>query len=369
MQIDFYDKVTELRNTGNPFAIATVVRAEKPTSAKVGAKAIITEDVKLEGWIGGSCAEPTVKREAKKALQDGQPRLIRLCPPEKMGQAPQEGVIEIALTCISGGTLEIYIEPQLAQPHLVVIGHLATAEALVGLAKGLGWRVSLIGTEVTQERFPLADKIIDYADFLGLDFSQLASNSNTYIVVASHGNYDEDMLVAALQTNVPYVALIASRKRATAILQYLNEANLTQEQIARLKYPAGLDLGAVTPEEIALSILAEIIQRRRQSPKTSGLDTSENVTRSTRPPAVSSLDTAGDHHLLDHHLPITNVPITNGPQATEALDPVCGMTVEIATAHFTSEYNGKTYYFCAAGCKRSFDKEPGKYVQAETSTG
>src|SRR5215510_753170 len=166
MQTDFYNKVTELRNTGNPFAVATVVRAEKPTSAKVGAKAIITEDGKLSGWIGGSCAEPTVKREAKKALQDGQPRLIRLCPPEKMGQAPQEGVIEIALTCISGGTLEIYIEPQLAQPHLVVIGHLATAEALVNLGKDLGWQVSLIGTEVTQERFPLADKIIDYADFL-----------------------------------------------------------------------------------------------------------------------------------------------------------------------------------------------------------
>jgi len=342
MQTDFYDKVQELRKTGDPFAIATVVRAEKPTSAKVGAKAIITEDARLDGWIGGSCAEPTVKREAKKALQDGQPRLIRLCPPEKMGQAPQEGVIEIALTCISGGTLEIYIEPQLAQPHLVVIGHLATAEALVRLGKGLGWRVSLIGTEVTPERFPLADKIIDYADFLGLDFSQLVSRSNTYIVVASHGNYDEDMLVAALQTNAPYIALIASKKRATAILQYLNEANLTQEQIARLKYPAGLDFGAVTPEEIALSILAEIIQRRRS-------------------PTPNSLLSASLLSTLE--LPIAL------PLETEALDPVCGMTVEIATAHFTSQYNGKTYYFCAAGCKRSFDREPGKYVQTEASTG
>src|SRR5512138_204716 len=165
MQTDFYDKFQELRNSGNPFVIATVVRAEKPTSAKVGAKAIITEDENLSGWIGGSCAEPTVKREAKKALRDGQPRLIRLCPPEKMGQAPQEGVIEIALTCISGGTLEIYIEPQLAQPHLVVIGHLATAEALVNLAKALGWRVSLMGLDVTGERFPNADQIFDELDF------------------------------------------------------------------------------------------------------------------------------------------------------------------------------------------------------------
>jgi xanthine dehydrogenase accessory factor len=339
MQTDFYDKVQTLRDTGNPFAIATVVRAERPTSAKVGAKAIITEEGRLSGWIGGSCAEPTVKREAKKALQDGQPRLIRLCPPEKMGQAPQEGVLEIALTCISGGTLEIYIEPQLAQPHLVVIGHLATAEALVSLGKGLGWRISLMGLDVTRERFPGTDHLMDE-----LDFSKLTVTKNTYIVVASHGNYDEDMLVAALQSEAPYVALIASKKRASAILQYLNESNLTQEQIARLKYPAGLDFGAVTPEEIALSILAEIIQRRHQS-----LISNSLVSNSP----VSNL----------------RLPITNNQLPTEALDPVCGMTVEIATAHFTSEYNGKTYYFCAAGCKRSFDKEPGKYVQPQTSTG
>ena len=335
MQTDFYDQVQSLRNTGNPFVIATVVRAEKPTSAKAGAKAIITDDGNLSGWIGGSCAEPTVKREAKKALQDGQLRLIRLCPSEKMGQAPQEGVIEIALTCISGGTLEIYIEPQLAQPHLVVIGHLATAEALVNLGKDLGWRVSIMGLDVTRDRFSSADQIVEE-----LDFGKLSITGNTHVVVASHGNYDEDMLVAALQSVAPYVALIASKKRANAILQYLNEANLTQEQIARLKYPAGLDFGAVTPEEIALSILAEIIQRRRQLPIT-------NYNKADFP--VSNFE-----------LPITQLPVA------EARDPVCGMTVEIATAHFTSEYNGKTYYFCAAGCKRSFDKEPGKYVQLES---
>lgn len=332
MQTDFYDEIQKLRETGNPFAIATVVRAEKPTSAKPGAKAIITDDGSLSGWIGGSCAEPTVKREAKKALHDGQPRFLRLCPPEKMGQVPQEGVIEIALTCISGGTLEIYIEPQLAQPHLVVIGHLATAEALVRLGKDLGWRVSLMGLDVTRERFPQADRL-----FEDLDFSKLSITKNTYIIVASHGNYDEDMLVAALQSEAPYVALIASKKRAGAILQYLNESNLTQEQITRLKYPAGLDFGAVTPEEIALSILAEIIQRRRQS-------------------LVSSLPIS-DTSASTLELPIAQPPVL------EARDPVCGMTVEIATAHFTSQYEGITYYFCAAGCKRSFDKEPQKYIQ------
>jgi xanthine dehydrogenase accessory factor len=259
--------------------------------------------------------------------------LIRLCPPEKLGRAPQEGVIEIPLTCISGGTLEIYIEPQLAQPHLVVIGHLATAEALVSLGKDLGWRVSLMGLDVTRERFSSADQIFD-----DLDFSHLAINLNTCIIVASHGNYDEDVLVAALPSKAPYVALIASKTRANAILQYLREANLTDEQIARLKYPAGLDLGAVTPEEIALSILAEIIQRRRQHP------VSHSSIRD-----LQSLNTG-----LPENLP-------------EAKDPVCGMMVEIATVRFSSEYAGTTYYFCASGCKRSFDKEPGKYIQPESS--
>ena len=336
MQTDFYDKIQTLRNSGNPFAIATVIRAEKPTSAKMGAKAIVTEDGALSGWIGGSCAEPTVKREARKAFKDGQPRLIRLCPPEKMGTAPQEGVIEIALTCISGGTLEIYIEPQLAQPHLVVIGHLATAEALVSLGKDLGWRISLMGLDVSRERFPSADQVVNE-----LDFQQIKISQNTNVVVASHGNYDEDMLVAALQSQAPYVALIASKKRASAILQYLNEANLTREQITRLKYPAGLDFGAVTPEEIALSILAEIIQRYRQSPVSNS-------------PTSSSSEAADDG-------------LTNNQLPNEALDPVCGMTVEIATSRFTSEYAGMTYNFCASGCKRSFDKEPQKYIQSESS--
>jgi xanthine dehydrogenase accessory factor len=252
-----------------------------------------------------------------------------------MGQAPQEGVIEIALTCISGGTLEIYIEPQLAQPHLVVIGHLATAEALVRLGKDLGWRVSLMGLDVSRERFPQADQILE-----DLDFSRLSITKNTYVVVASHGNYDEDMLIAALQSKAPYVALIASKKRASATLQYLHESSLTQEQIARLKYPAGLDFGAVTPEEIALSILAEIIQRRHQS----------LISNSPREVSASPSSTL--------ELPLA------APPAHEARDPVCGMTVEIATAHFTSQYEGVAYYFCAAGCKRSFDKEPQKYIQA-----
>ena len=328
--MQFLEEAYNLWQTGKPFALVTVVRAEKPTSAKPGAKAIVTADGQLTGWVGGSCAEPTVKREARKALEDGRSRLVRLCPPEKRGELPQEGVIEMTLTCISGGTLEIYIEPQLAQPHLLVVGHLATAEALLKLAKALDFRVTVMGLEATQERFPQADQVLDR-----LDFSQVEVKPNSFIVVASHGNYDEDALEGALQTKAGYVALISSKTRAQAILQYLRDSNLPAERVALLKYPAGLDISAVTPGEIALSILAEIVQLQRH------------------PLAESS-----GHEIIGGAV----------EKPEEAKDPVCGMMVDVAGARYTSQYEGKTYYFCAKSCQTSFERDPTKYLEAISKT-
>ena len=318
---DYLDKAHTLQASGQPFALATVVRAERPTSAKAGAKAIIMADGALTGWVGGSCAQPTVIREALKALQDGQPRFLRLTPPEKLGKAAhaQAGIIEVALTCISGGTLEVYIEPYLPQPQLIVIGHLPIAEALATLGKGLNYSVTVLGLDATPSRFPQADLVLDR-----LDFSQVRLTSQTYVVVATHGNYDEEALEWALDAGAAYVALVASPKRAEAVLQYLRETGVAEARLARLKCPAGLDIGASAPEEIALSILAEIVQLRRRTQET--LAQSETPTR------------------------------------TEAIDPVCGMTVEIATARYVAAHAGQAYYFCSAGCKRSFEKEPEKYL-------
>ena len=330
MNNDLLERAAELSRAGVAFARATVVRAEKPTSAKPGANALITADGALTGWVGGSCTEHTVLSQARKALQDGQPRLVRLCPPEKLGAAPQEGVIEVTLTCASGGTLEVYIEPHLPRPRLIAVGHLPVAEALARLGHGLGYTVSVIGPDVTPERFAGVAQVSH-----SLDFAQLTITPQTYIVVASHGNYDEPALEGALRSDAPYVALVASRKRAASVVEYLREAGLPPERLARLKYPAGLDIGAVTPEEIALSILAEIVQVRRQRQEQQSMASSE------QPPALPQAAPAAP---------------------TEALDPVCGMTVEIATARYTSEHAGQTYYFCAAGCKRSFDRDPAKYL-------
>lgn len=329
---DFLEQATELSRANQPFALATVVHAEKPTSAKAGAKAIVTADGTLTGWVGGSCAQPSVIRESLKALQDGEPRLLRLCPPEKLGRS-SDGVTEIALTCISGGTLEVYIEPHLPKPQLAVIGHLPVAEAMARLGKGMGYAVTVMGMDATPDHFPDADVVRDH-----LDFSQLQSSPQTYVVVASHGNYDEDALIAALKTDAPYIALVASKKRAQSVIQYLRETGIPEEQLARLKYPAGLDIGAVTPEEIALSILAEIVQVSRRS------------RIALQPESTTSSEKAAP---------------ANEP--TEAKDPVCGMMVEIAAARYMSDYNGQRYYFCCAGCKRSFEKEPQRFAPAPSS--
>jgi xanthine dehydrogenase accessory factor len=323
--MDYVDQMKILRDEGQPFVLATVVRIEKPTSARPGAKAIITPDGALTGWIGGSCAEPTVLREAALALEDGQVRLLRLCPPEKMGLTPQEGVTEVKLTCMSGGTLDIYLEPHLPQPHLVVIGHHAAAQALAALAKDLEYTVTAAG-EVSEERFPNADRRIET-----LDFTQIEFKPNMYVVVASHGNYDETALEAVLPSKAAYVALVASKKRAESVRTYLREAGLSEEHIARLKYPAGLDIGAATPAEIAVSILAEIVQLRRRG-KPSATARRETETLKEKP-----------------HL---------------AIDPVCGMSVNVATARFTAVHAGETFYFCSPRCKQQFEKDPQTYLSS-----
>jgi xanthine dehydrogenase accessory factor len=354
--LDYLELAHTLRAAGQPFVIATVVRAERPTSAKPGATAIVTADGKLTGWVGGSCAQPTVVREALRVLQAGQPVLLRMGPPDLanpagMGRAEAPGVLERPMTCISGGTLDIYLEPHLAQPLLVAISHLPIAEALAAFGKGLGYAVTVAGLDVTPERFPQADRVVD-----GLAFAQIPLRPQTYIVAASHGNYDEEALTWALSTSAQYVALVASPKRARAVVETLRELGIAEERLARLKFPAGLDLGAVTPEEIALSILAETVQLRRRGP---AHPVDEAAAKTVAAAKTEATATAEAQLAAQRHGPGAGPLIA---PSVEAIDPVCGMTVEIAGARYASQYQGQTYYFCAASCKRSFEKDPQKYV-------
>ena len=306
-------RAAELQRAGEAFALATVVRCEAPTSAKPGAKALIHEDGTVQGWVGGACAEPVVVREALQALRDGRPRLLGLYG--EGGRAPgrTEGMLEYGMTCHSGGTLEIYVEPYLPKPMLVLVGHGPVVETLATLGHAADFLVSTVATDALQA---------------GLE--QLQPTRRASVVVATHADSDEEVLERVLRTDAGYVSLVASRRRAGVILEGLKARGVPSDRLGRLKAPAGLDIGAVTPQEIAVSILAEIIQYRR-SEKVGGVESES--------PAA----------------PIVRI---------ESKDPICGMTVDNVTAKHRSEFSGRTVYFCCRHCKEMFDEDPERYRAA-----
>ncbi len=306
-------RAAELQRRGHPFALATVVRCEPPTSAKPGAKALVLEDGTVSGWVGGACAEPVVVREARNALRDGRPRLIGLYGEGGRRPGRTEGMLEYTMTCHSGGTLEIYVEPYLSKPLLALVGHGPVVETLATLGHAAGYSVVALGEDAARE---------------GLD--QLDLTRRASVVVATHADSDEEVLEQVLGTEAGYISLVASRRRAAVIIEGLKRRGVAAERLGRLKAPAGLDIAAVTPEEIAVSILAEIIQHHRSS------KLAEPEVEASRSSAATS----------------------------EARDPICGMSVEVATAAFRSEVSGQTVYFCCRHCKETFDRDPQRYLAA-----
>jgi len=289
-----------------------------------------------------------VRQEAVKALSDGKPRFLRIGPSVSDEVKSEAGVIEFLMTCHSGVTLEIYIEPVLPQPQLVLIGESPVVEALVRLGRAINFFVVAIDPDATQERFPEADKILTE-----LDLSQLKFTPQTHIVVATHGKYDERALEQILATDAPYIAFVTSKKRGQAAIDYLREIGLPAEKLARIKFPADLDIGAQTPDEIAVSILAEIVHIRRRPPAIK----LPILTMSTPQPAPLSI--------IEMSAQSGQAPtsiLKNKEKSGQAKDPICGMIVDIATARYTSLYEDETYYFCCAGCKQKFDKEPARYL-------
>ena len=314
----FLSKADELLAKGEPFAVALVVRYQAPISGKPGNKAIILADGKIWGWIGGGCAQPVVVKEALKALADGQPRLIRISPSASV----EEGIVDYTMTCHSGGTLDIYIEPVLPKPHVLILGRSPVARTLAKLAKIIGYAVSVAAPGADLEAFPDADLVQT-----NLDLGQLKITPQTFIVVSTQGESDEESLEAALKTGASYVAFVASKPKGNKLLEYLKEQGISADRLAQVRVPAGLDIHASSPEEIAVGILAEIIQARKPT-------TSEKA-KATLP-------------LLKQ----------------EAKDPICGMTVDVTAAKYKSEFHGDSYYFCCAGCKQTFDKQPEQYALA-----
>ena len=317
-------KASELLAEALPFALATVVRRERPTSGVPGDKAIITLDGNFLGWVGGSCAQPTVLKEAQKALADGEPRLVVLTP--NLSEEPREGIELYRMTCYSGGTMEIYIEPYLPEPQLLVCGVSPAAEALVKIGEAVGFKVILIDPSATEEKFPDAHVILTR-----IEEEKLGNTRERYAVVATNGNWDEEAIKDLLVLPLDYLGFVASKKRFQQTVSRLSEDGVPREKLALVKCPAGLDIPVRTFPEVALSIVAEIVSIRRSRVEKKAISQS--------PKKVAT------------------------PEMAE--DPVCHMTVDPQTSGHNLDFEGVMYYFCTAHCKKSFEKEPGKYLLRE----
>ena len=309
----------ELSARGRPYVLATVVWRRAPSSGKEGATALITPDRTVRGWIGGACAEPTVVREALKAIDEGTPRLLFLGPPDELEAHRRDGVVSVPIACQSEGALEVYVEPVIPQPQLVAIGRSPAALTLTRMAAGLGWRSLAIDDGGDAEDHE-ADRVETSLDLSGVD-------DRSFVVVATQGHYDEDALELALATSAVYVGLVASAKRTDSVLGYLRDRGVADDQIARVRAPAGLDLGHIGSDEIAVAILAEIV----------------------------GLRAAGE---LDAPAVVAEAAVRH-----EEIDPVCGMTVDVADARYRTTHEGRTVYFCSAGCLEAFESDPARFQE------
>ena len=324
----------ELEQRGQEFALATVVWRQGPSSSQRGARAIITAEGELRGWIGGACAEPVVIREAQRVIADGTPRLLLLGSPEQFGAAVPDGITVVPISCQSEGALEVYIEPVVPAPHLVIVGRSPMAHTLADLARALNWRTELVAGE---------------------DFTPAHAGRQSMVIVATQGHGDEEAVEQAVAASPAYLGLVGSRRRGAAVLGYLADRGLPADQLDRVHVPAGLDLGHTTHQEIAVAILAELVQLRASGALAgaAGAAPARHTTAAAGAPA-------GRRHRPGRPEP--------GGQAEPAgaVDPVCGMTVAAARAGHPLAHDGVTYYFCSTSCRRKFELDPAAYATRET---
>jgi len=288
-------RAAELTAAGEPFARALVVRAQRPTSAEAGDSALVLADGTIEGFVGGDCAEHSVRVYALKAIETGEPLLLRILPftdgtHEEV--TAESGTVTVQNACLSGGAIEVFLEPVLRAPRLLVEGDTPIARAL----RELGARMDLAVAAIAGEDFELR-------------------HDDLAVVAAGHGRDELGALRRGLEAGVPYVGLVASRRRGAGVLAELRGDGVSEDLLGRIDTPAGLDLGARTPAEIAVSILARIVEVRRGAPR----------------PAP--------------------------PAARTAVDPVCGMTVAVTASTPSLEHDGETVRFCCEGCKDAFERQ------------
>lgn len=337
MTLSVLQEAVALAEAREPFVLATVVWRRGPSSGQQGSKAVILADGTVRGWLGGACAEPTVVVQAREALLDGEPRLLLLGDVEDPSGAPvgagaeagatgcgssgggPGGTYSVPMACENDGALEVYLEPVPPRPQLVVIGRSPAVAALALMARALEWDVAVIDDGGSPDEHPLPESVRTT-----LDLSGLGVGVGSAVVVATQGHYDDLALEAALATEAAYVGLIAGHKRADAVAENLRGRGTSEEDLARIQAPAGLDLGRLGNRELAVAIMADLVARR----------------------ASGELSRWGA---------VPDAPAT-------AVDPVCGMTVLIADAKYRSTHGGIDLWFCAPGCKKAFDADPAAFL-------
>ncbi|MDB6001156.1 MAG: hypothetical protein JWP52_2855 [Rhizobacter sp.] len=258
--MDWLATAQRLRAAHRPFALVSVVRVDAPTSARPGDKALVTEDGRIEGWIGGGCAQPAVLRTVRQALDDGRARLIRIAPAAQGHERDLGDVLEFGMACHSGGTIELFVDPVLPPAQLVVVGDSPVAVALAELAPRVGLAVTVIAQDAEPERFAGARLVLASDDAVN---AATHIGSGAFVVVATQGRRDLQGLRAALSVKARKVFFVASERKAGVLRSALIEAGHDAAEVAAIVAPAGQPIGAQTPEEIALAVLAAVVATRR----------------------------------------------------------------------------------------------------------
>jgi len=320
MYNDLIDQISKYMGQGEEFAVAHVIWREAPSSGKPGDKAIILKDGTIIGWIGGGCVKGIAVKEAREAIRENRSRLVRIDPDEVNSEDSSHKTYR--MTCHSGGTMELFIEPITPNPQLIIVGKSNIARALSKLAIATNLRVHVFSNDVHKGMFPGVNNIHDR-----VDFSKINIDKNTFIVVSTQGEDDEESIRKALETSCNYVGFISSLRKSVKIKEYLEQTELSTNRINELKIPVGMDINAKLPEEIAISILAEIVQLFRDPNRKEDQESDTAINDDTY------------------------------------INPVCRVAVSKKDAKHVLEYGAHTVYFCCDGCKVSFDTEPEKYIE------
>lgn len=369
MTTDVFLAAARLRADRVPFVLATVVASYPPQSVRPGAKAIVHPDGTIDGWVGGGCVRPVVLQESADALADGRPRLVRMNAPPDAGTGTGAGeptrhgdVHEYPMTCQGEGGIELYLEPVLAAPRLVLLGHTPVVQSLARLGAELGFEVVVGSSAVPADLFPpgVAVSSDPVAALAGAD-------ATTWVVVGTMGAGDEEALAAAAASDAAYVGLVASRRKARYLIDYVRATGVPAERLARVKYPAGLDIGGMGAAEIALSVLAEIVQRRygKATAGAAGQPGAADPVQTTLLPDPATASPPA--HPASPARPASELSRSStvalgrsrGPASRPVafpVDPVCGMPVDPATTRHTLVVGGETLYFCCPHCKAAYER-------------